>query len=761
MKITKKRWISLGIAFALICGMLSPLAALVGKAASCAFSMSGATVNVGDTFTLSLSCSWEGADLLTYSGSVSYDPSYLELISGDLNIAESDGFKEESYTFKALKAGSTSVSYNPAGDAYGETATEPIVVMSCSSSGGEITILEPTVAPPPATEPPATEPPATEPPAPPATEAPEPPAPPVTDPPATEPPTTAAPLSGNARLEALSIYPGTLSPAFSPDVFIYETTVENSVAKLSVSAVTADVDATYLITDTNLKVGRTIIDIKVTAANGSVEWYTIRVNRKAEETTAASTEAPTTAPATTEEPTQPETSAENPLEVTIGTATAYVQESLGEVARPEGFDEIVYNFRGVEVEALKGLGKNLLLLPVSDGTGTRLYLYNETNGGFYPYVGIQITSALFTVLPFDAGEKAPEGYRLSVINFDGALVDAWVRTDVENDEFALFYAMNWDGQTALYRYDTKEQTLQRVNKEELSHPETHPEESSAETEQTQGSNNGTPDVADQNHISYYENLIRKINRRDTILFIISVVLLICLIAMYLLFSGDRKNSPGDPDNDPDDDADDEEDDDAEDDSEESLSDDADDVEDDTDDLEDEFDDDLYDESDEDLYDEPDEDLDEDLENGLDEDLDDGRGDESDDLSDGLDAEDDELDDRGYVNTAEQLQKELDALQFSMAGIVADITGGESSDDVPNQAEESHDPAGTGSGAESEKAESAEPEPDDLEPDELELDDLEQADLESEELEQAELESDELELDDLELEDLDLDDPNAL
>ena len=554
---------SVCLIFMILGGLVSPLTSLVSLAASCSFSMSGATVNVGDTFTVTLSCSWEGANLLTYSGSVSYDASYLELVSGDLNIAESDGFKEESYTFKALKAGTTTVSYNPGGDAYGETETEPIVVMSCSSSGGTVTIVEPTVAPP-TTEAPTTAAPTTEAPttAAPTTEA------PTTATPTTEAPTTTTQepttaeltteaLSDNAYLEALSIYPGTLSPAFDPNTTIYEITVKNDVAKLSVSAATADVDATYIITDTNLEVGKNVIDIKVTAADGTVRWYAIRVTRQAAETTEAdTTEKETSTEETTETPTDTtEASSEaDPLEVAVGSTTAYVQETLEDVEKPEGFEEIAYDFRGVEVEALKGLGNSLLLLPVSDGTGTKLYIYNEENDGLYPYVGIQITSALYTVLPFDDEEQIPNGYKLTVADFGGSLIDAWVRTDAVNNNFVLFYAMNWEGVTGLYRYDAGENTLQRVNKDELVPPATETE-SQPETESSSQpeSSGGSVSPVDDEYLTHYEETLKKVNRRDTIMFVIMIILLLCLIAMYLLFASGRKDDSDGSGDDPDDD----------------------------------------------------------------------------------------------------------------------------------------------------------------------------------------------------------------
>ena len=343
MKTRKKKLFSIGLILVIILCILSPITKLIGKAASCTFSFSGANVNVGDSFTLTLTWSTSDSDLGSFTGSVVYDSSMLELVSGDRNLAEWLTDKDitsasYNFTFKALKAGTTNVSFE-AGNTYSYTSMEK---MDTNCVSGTVSIVEPTTAAP-----------------------------------TTAAPTTEA-LSSNAYLEALSIYPGTLSPAFDSKKYIYEVTVKNDVTKLSVSVTKADVDATYIITDTNLEVGRNVIDIKVTAADGTVLWYAIRVTRQsAETTTADTTERETSTERTTEETTtaaEESSSEANPLEVVVGSTTAYVQETLGNVDVPEGFEELNYQFRGVKVEALKGLGNSLLLLPVADETGTKLYI---------------------------------------------------------------------------------------------------------------------------------------------------------------------------------------------------------------------------------------------------------------------------------------------------------------------------------------------------------------------------------------------------
>lgn len=644
MKKYQKQLLKGMVTFIVVVSIVLSTGVFVSKAADCTISITAdkSSVNVGETFNVTVSVS--GPDVgvvkgnLTISGGAS---------TGDTLVYLYKTYTSATYSFQATSAGTVTISMDVSNALFFTSETE----MTCDVGSCSVSVVEPTTAAP-TTEAPTTAAPTTEAPttAAPTTEAPTTQAPtteaPTTQAPTTVAPTTAAPTtaapttearSNNAYLEALSIYPGTLSPAFDSKTYIYEVTVKNDVTKLSVSAATADVEATYIITDTNLEVGRNVIDIKVTAADGTVLWYAIRVTRQsAETTTADTTERETSTERTTEETTttaEESSSEANPLEVVVGSTTAYVQETLGNVEIPEGFEELNYQFRGVEIEALKGLGNSLLLLPVADETGTKLYIYNEENGGLYPYVGIQITSALYTVLPFDSEEQIPDGYKLTVVEFDGSLIDTWVRTDAENNNFVLFYAMNWEGTTGLYRYDAEENTLQRVNKDEVAaaatEAESQPTEESSQVENTTASGS----KVDDQYLAHYEETLKKINRRDTIMFVIMIILLLCLIVMYLLFASGKKD---DPDDEPNDDSDDDSD----------------------DDTDEEFDNDSEDDFDTALSDEVFEDADE----LADED--------SDGEASGVDGA--EAEDNAELDDAEAFQKELEQIQLGMAGILADF-----------------------------------------------------------------------------------------
>ena len=73
--------------------------------------------------------------------------------------------------------------------------------------------------------------------------------------------------STDNTLSSLEISPGVLSPAFSPNVTTYTTSVGSDCQKLTVSAVANDSKATVSVTGTRMDIGLNTTTITVTAEN--------------------------------------------------------------------------------------------------------------------------------------------------------------------------------------------------------------------------------------------------------------------------------------------------------------------------------------------------------------------------------------------------------------------------------------------------------------------------------------------------------------
>lgn len=99
-------------------------------------------------------------------------------------------------------------------------------------------------------------------------------------------------ISGDARLSALSVSEGALSPAFDPTQTSYTVAVGNDVAAIRLTPSAAAVDATVTVAGSAvasgtasapvaLTVGTTSIPVVVTAADGTSQSYTVAVTRAA------------------------------------------------------------------------------------------------------------------------------------------------------------------------------------------------------------------------------------------------------------------------------------------------------------------------------------------------------------------------------------------------------------------------------------------------------------------------------------------------
>lgn len=272
--------------------------------------------------------------------------------------------------------------------------------------------------------------------------------------------------SDDCSLSALTLSPTGLY-GFSPDVTEYDITVAYDLTKLSVSATTRSDKATYVISDTNLNVGVNTIKITVTAENGSTKTYSIIVRRKEEETTTVQE---------TETTTLPPNAGLTPEEIDLSVSFSangkdmFVNEAPEGVSIPEGFSETTITYQDKEIPAYSGGAQNVTLFYMVDGLKSNggFYVYDAAKNSVYPYISLENAQGSYLLLSADDTVLAPEGYTATTVTLAGdnsesvqTNVTAWV-SDMDA-EFFLVYALNDEGETGFYQYDTKEKTLQRYH----------------------------------------------------------------------------------------------------------------------------------------------------------------------------------------------------------------------------------------------------------------------------------------------------------
>lgn len=250
-------------------------------------------------------------------------------------------------------------------------------------------------------------------------------------------------------------------PGFSPDVFEYKAELAEDVERLVVSTTLSDQNATTQVSGTRIDPGDNKTTITVVAEDGTSQTYTLYTTRAVaataapEETTTADVPGETT-PA---ESTAPEIDRSPVYIEAIG---KYIIQDTNLITPPEGFEESTVSYDGRTVVSFRGISKPLALLCLADdteGTNQVFYILNEIDGSMNRMVNLATNQKIYTIIPTGADYAGPEGYTATTLEIGGENINAWIKE--EGSEFYVVYAMNYNGETALYVYDKKEDTMQR------------------------------------------------------------------------------------------------------------------------------------------------------------------------------------------------------------------------------------------------------------------------------------------------------------
>lgn len=296
--------------------------------------------------------------------------------------------------------------------------------------------------------------------------------------------TNTAALSADNSLKALTISPGTLSPAFKGSTTKYTAAVDNSVTSIAVSATPVNEKATVesVTGNTNLAVGANVVKIVVKAENGTTATYKITVTRQAAGTTGSETtttggengddgNGDSETPEDTEEVDTTETPV-SAADVVINNTTYHIADNFTEEQIPADFTEATVNFRGTECRGLtfdKGT-ISLIYLETDnvDATTGRFFIYDETRDVVYDFMKFTAGESSYVIpllAPLDS--VLPESYvQVSLQMPENTVMTAYqlpIEDGEEASDFYIFYGVNQDGTEGWYQYDAAEGTYQRVN----------------------------------------------------------------------------------------------------------------------------------------------------------------------------------------------------------------------------------------------------------------------------------------------------------
>ena len=296
--------------------------------------------------------------------------------------------------------------------------------------------------------------------------------------------TNTADLSADNSLKALTISPGTLSPAFKGSTTKYTATVDNSVTSIAVSATPVNEKATIesVTGNTNLAVGANVVQIVVKAENGTTATYKITVTRQAAGTTGSETtttggengddgNVDSETPEDTEEVDTTETPV-SAADVVINNTTYHIADNFTEEQIPSDFTEATVNFRGAECRGLTFNKGTISLIYLEtdnvDATTGRFFIYDETRDVVYDFMKFTAGESSYAIpllAPLDS--VLPESYvQVSLQMPENTVMTAYqlpAEDGEEASDFYIFYGVNQDGTEGWYQYDAAEGTYQRVN----------------------------------------------------------------------------------------------------------------------------------------------------------------------------------------------------------------------------------------------------------------------------------------------------------
>lgn len=267
--------------------------------------------------------------------------------------------------------------------------------------------------------------------------------------------------SSNASLGSLVISAGTLSPEFSAATKDYTATVDYSCSSLAVTANPADSKAsvTSVTGNDSLEVGENTVSVVVTAEDGSTSTYNIVVTRRAED--------------------DPENAdkQDNWKRFNINGTEWTMVNDIPEDVVPEGFEHSKTVIDGLEYNTLHGTFGDITLVYLQSESGNRLFVYDAAQNAAYEYVRINSESHFIVVL-LPKVDDVPEGYNEVSLSIEGKGVATAYQTKVEKSDdqtkdFYLVYAMNDNGESGWYTYDSVDGTYMR---NELSTPTVAQEE---------------------------------------------------------------------------------------------------------------------------------------------------------------------------------------------------------------------------------------------------------------------------------------------
>lgn len=288
--------------------------------------------------------------------------------------------------------------------------------------------------------------------------------------------------SSDAALKALVVSPGTIIPAFDPDVTDYTIYVDEGVTDVKISGGVRDDNASITAASgfKNLQSGSNKAIVSVTAENGTVCTYNFNIEVGTEVPEGAAEAAEAEAAAKKEEAKSEEASEEEAqsnteesvaateagsMEIDVEGITYMIQTTIADDKIPTGFTKNSFDYYGTTIEgATFSQGSMQLLYASSEiDDSAEFFIFDSSKDSLTLFAQIQGNNGNY-IIPISAGKAIPSGFEEESFTWNDGSLPAYQlskKTVEYADEFYLFYAVNQDGNEDFYLYDATAETYQR------------------------------------------------------------------------------------------------------------------------------------------------------------------------------------------------------------------------------------------------------------------------------------------------------------
>lgn len=243
------------------------------------------------------------------------------------------------------------------------------------------------------------------------------------------------PASQNNYLKSITVGEYELNPAFDEEVGEYTITVPSTVNEITINAQVKDRYASLSGTGTfEVNEGSNPFTITVTAESGATREYKVIVN--VEDL--------------------------NPIVVEADGTSYTIMKNVKNVEVPTLFTASTTTVGDIEIPTFISDANSFVLVAARDESGKVFYLIQKEDGTYTVYRYIIIGSLIFYVYNYE-GEFT--GYYPATLTLGDYVINAY--QSEKDDAYYLVYGMNMTTNVeGWYKYDSKENTLQRFNIEQ-------------------------------------------------------------------------------------------------------------------------------------------------------------------------------------------------------------------------------------------------------------------------------------------------------